>query len=75
MKTESLMLISDARQVWRKTLEAEAKSNPLAGAFLGWLLPSDDLVALLKAAADRAAAAAGGGGIGALDYESLRTYY
>ena len=59
MKTENLMLITDAREVLRKAAVAEAKGNPLAAAFLGWLLRHDDLMASLQEAAGRAAAAKG----------------
>ena len=59
MKMETVMLITDARQVLRKATVAEAKGNPLAAAFLGWLLRNDGLLALLEEAADRAAAAKG----------------
>lgn len=60
MKTESLMLITDAREVLLKTALAEAKQNPLAAAFLGWLLRHDELIALMEDAASRAASAKGG---------------
>jgi hypothetical protein len=53
------MLISDAREVLRKTAAAEAQSNPLAAAFLGWLLPGESWVALLATAAGLAEAAKG----------------
>lgn len=59
MKTESLLLITDAREVLRKAAVAEAKGNPLAAAFLGWLVRHDDLLASLEEAAGRAAAAKG----------------
>jgi len=59
MKTENLMLITDARAVLLNTAVADAKQNPLAAAFLGWLLQGDDLLALLEEAATRAAAAKG----------------
>ena len=59
MKTESLMLISDAREALRNAAMSEAKSNPLAAAFLGWLLRGEDWIALLADAAGRAAAAKG----------------
>jgi hypothetical protein len=59
MKTESLMLITDARGALHNASVVEAKGNPLAAAFLGWLLRDDDLLALLEEAAGRAAAAKG----------------
>lgn len=59
MKTESLMLITDAREVLLKAAVAEAKGNPLVAAFLGWLLRHDDLLASLEEAAGLAAAAKG----------------
>lgn len=59
MKTESLMLITDAREVLLRTALAEAKQNPVAAAFLGWLLRSDDLLALMEDVAARAATAKG----------------
>ncbi|MBE0541972.1 MAG: hypothetical protein IH623_11340 [Verrucomicrobia bacterium] len=59
MKTESLMLITDARAVFLNTAVTDAKQNPLAAAFLGWLLRGDDLLALLEEAATRAAASKG----------------
>lgn len=59
MKTESLMLITDARMALLKTAKTEAGDNPLAGAFLGWLLRSDELLTLAQDAATRAAAAKG----------------
>ena len=59
MKTENLMLITDARAVLLNTAVTDAKQNPLAAAFLGWLLRGDDLLALLEEAATRAAAAKG----------------
>lgn len=60
MKTETFMLITDAREVLLKAALAEAKQNPLAAAFNGWLLRRDDLIALMEDAATRAAAAKGG---------------
>jgi len=59
MKTENLMLITDARAVLLNTAVTDAKQNPLVAAFLGWLLRRDDLLALLGEAATRAAAAKG----------------
>lgn len=59
MKTESLLLITDAREVLLKTALADAKQNPLAAGFLGWLLRSDNLLPLMEEAAGRAAAAKG----------------
>ncbi len=59
MKTENLMLITDARVVLLNTAVTDAKQNPLVAAFLGWLLREDDLLALLEEAAIRAAAAKG----------------
>ena len=59
MKTESLMLISDAREALRNAAMSEANGNPLAAAFLGWLLRGGDWIALLADAAGRAAAAKG----------------
>lgn len=59
MKTESLMLITDARAVLLNTAVTDAKQNPLVAAFLGWLLGGDDLLALLEEAATHAAAAKG----------------
>jgi hypothetical protein len=59
MRTESLMLITDAREVLLKTALAEAKQNPLAAAFLGWLLRRDDLLALTQDVATRAATTKG----------------
>jgi hypothetical protein len=41
------------------TVVTDAKRNPLAAAFLGWLLRGDDLLAMVKEAAGRAAAAKG----------------
>lgn len=60
MKTETFMLITDAREVLLKAAVAEARQNPLAAAFLGWLLRRDELIALMEDAATRAAAAKGG---------------
>ena len=60
MKTETFMLITDAREVLLKAALADARQNPLAAAFLGWLLRRDDLIALMEDAATRAAAAKGG---------------
>jgi hypothetical protein len=60
MKTETLMLITDARKVLLETALAEAKQNSLAAAFLGWLLRRDELIVLMEDAATRAAAAKGG---------------
>jgi len=59
MTTESLMVITDARQVLLKTAATDAKQNPLVAAFLGWLIRDHDLMALLEEAAMRAAAAKG----------------
>lgn len=59
MKTESLMLISDARAVLRRAVVAEAQGNPLAAAFQGWLLRDEDLITILAKAAMRAATAKG----------------
>jgi hypothetical protein len=59
MKTESLMLIMDARAALLKVALADARQNPLAAAFLGWLLRRDELIALMDAAARRAALAKG----------------
>lgn len=59
MKTESLMLISDAREALRNAAISEAKRNPLAAAFLGWLLRGEDWIALVADAAGRAAGARG----------------
>ena len=59
MKTESLMMITDTRQVLSKIVMAEAKSNPLVAAFLGWLLRGESLLALLEEAAERAATVKG----------------
>lgn len=59
MKTENLMLITDARAVLLNTAVTDAKQNPLVAAFLGWLLRGDALLALLEEAATRAAAAKG----------------
>lgn len=59
MKTESLMLITDARQGLLKSARSEAGENPLAGAFLGWLLRSGEFLALMQEAATRAAAEKG----------------
>lgn len=59
MKTENLMLITDARAVLLNTAVTDAKQNPLVAAFLGWLLRGNDLLALLEEAATRAAAAKG----------------
>jgi hypothetical protein len=59
MKTENLMLITDARTVLLNTAVTDAKQNPLVAAFLGWLLQGDDPLALLEEAATRAAAAKG----------------
>jgi hypothetical protein len=59
MKTENLMLITDARAVLLNTAVTDAKQNPLVAAFLGWLLRGDYLLALLEEAATRAAAAKG----------------
>lgn len=60
MKTETFMLITDAREVLLKAALADARQNPLAAAFLGWLLRRDELIALMEDAATRAAAAKGG---------------
>jgi hypothetical protein len=60
MKSETVMLITDAREVLLKTALAEAKQNPLAAAFLGWLLRRDELIPLMADAATRAAGAKGG---------------
>lgn len=60
MKSETLMLITDAREVLLKAALAEAKQNPLGAAFLGWLLRREELIALMEEAATRAAAAKGG---------------
>lgn len=59
MKTESLMLITDARGVLLKSAMADAKQNALVAAFLGWLLRGDDLLAMLEESAGRAAASKG----------------
>jgi hypothetical protein len=59
MKTENLMLITDARAVLLNTAANEAKQNPLVAAFLGWLIGGDEMLALLEHAAARAAAAKG----------------
>lgn len=59
MKSESLMLITDARTALLKTALTEAKQNPLAAAFLGWLLRSEDLLAAMREAAGRAATSKG----------------
>jgi hypothetical protein len=59
MKTENIILIKDAREGLLNVAMAEANSNPLAAAFLGWLLRGDDWIALLKNTAKRAAAAKG----------------
>lgn len=59
MKTENLMLITDARAVLLNTAVTDAKQNSLVAAFLGWLLRGDDLLALLEEAATRAASAKG----------------
>jgi len=59
MKTEGVMLITDARHVLRTVAMSEAKQNPLAAAFLGWLLRADDFLSMLMEVADRAAAAKG----------------
>ncbi|MDE3100246.1 MAG: hypothetical protein KGJ88_12315 [Verrucomicrobiota bacterium] len=59
MKTESLMLITDAREALLKTALTEAAQNPLATAFLGWLLRSKDLMSAMQQAAGRAATAKG----------------
>jgi len=59
MKTESHMLIKDAREVLLKTALAEAEQNPLAAAFLGWLVRNDRMLALMEDAAARAATAKG----------------
>ena len=61
MKTESHMLIKDAREVLLKTALAEAEQNPLAAAFLGWLVRNDRMLALMEDAAARAATAARAG--------------
>jgi len=53
------MLIADAREVLRKAATVDAAQNPLAAAFVGWLLRHDDLVTLLENAAGHAAAAKG----------------
>ena len=60
MKAETSMLITDAREVLRKAALGEARQNPLAAAFLGWLLRRDELIALMEDAAARAATAKGG---------------
>jgi hypothetical protein len=53
------MLITDARAALLKTAKTEAGENPLVVAFLGWLLRSDELLALMEDAVTRAAAAKG----------------
>jgi hypothetical protein len=59
VKAESLLLITDARQVLLRTAETEAKQNALVAAFLGWLIRDNDSIALLEEAATRAAEAKG----------------
>jgi hypothetical protein len=59
MKTESLILITDAREFLLKTALAEAEQNLLAAAFLGWLLRDDRLLARMEDAAAQAATAKG----------------
>ena len=60
MKTESLMLITDAREVLLRTALVEATQNPLAAAFLGWLLRREEFITLMEDAATKAAPAKGG---------------
>lgn len=59
MNTETQLLISDAQHVLRGAIESEGTRNPLASAFLGWLLQDDDSLASLKYSADSAAASKG----------------
>jgi len=59
VKTESLMVITDARAVLFRRALGEAQGNPLAAAFLGWLLGSQELEKAMEAAATKAAAAKG----------------
>ena len=59
MKTESLMLITDARTVLLRAALAEAQANPLVAAFLAWLLCTPEVERALEEAATRAAAGTG----------------
>lgn len=59
MKTENLLLISDAQESLRKVARAEAQRNHLAAAFLGWLLREEEWTTLLTSAAESAAGAKG----------------
>jgi len=59
MKAESLMILSDAREVLQRARNAELHSNPLAGAFIGWLLRDEVAIALLDQIAQQAATAKG----------------
>lgn len=54
VKADSLMMISDARAVLERTTLREAQANPLAAAFLAWLLRSAELEKLIEASAQRA---------------------
>jgi len=59
MKTETLMLISDAREVLGRVVTAEAPSNSLARAFLGWIAGDDNPATMLEQVALQAASAKG----------------
>lgn len=59
MNSELLMLITDARELLRRTALAEAKGNPLVAAFLSWQLRDADYLPLLEEAATEAASAKG----------------
>lgn len=59
MNAESLIMIADARAVLLRTALMEANRNPLAAAFLGWLLLDDKLLAVTEREAAHAAAAKG----------------
>lgn len=53
------MVITDGRAALLRVARAEAAQNPLAAAFLGWLLRSDEFLELAQTAATMAAAAKG----------------
>lgn len=59
MKMESLIVMTDVRVTLLRTAKSEAGDNPLAAAFLAWLLRSDEFLTLAQDAAITAAAAKG----------------
>ena len=59
MKAENVIMITDGRAVLHRTMLGEAQANPLAAAFLAWLLRSVELERLLEVAAAKAAAERG----------------